>query len=238
MIRNLLVAPLVWLFIAVYTGLYIIFSVLTLRKLNDVVLAPAAHLWSKVILGLIGVKLECKNLEYLQDPKSRVIIFNHQSALDLLILTYILPPRSTAITKKEFIYIPFINLALWSAHYIFLDRSNRSRAVQALSKLPEWIREEKRSLLISPEGTRTPTGKLLPFKKGAFRIALDGHFDIYPLVIDGAFDLWPKQRFLPKPGVVRVECLPPVSTADWSVEELDGRIREIRERYLGVLGEK
>lgn len=227
----------VWIYIALYTSAYVVFTLLTFKRFSDSVLPFAAHYWAKGILFLIGVSLEVEGEQHMRGLLPRIVTFNHQSALDLLVLMYTLPPGSVAIAKKEFKYIPFINLAMWAMNYRFIDRSNRSRALKSLDGLPEFITTHSRSLLISPEGTRTPTGELQQFKKGAFRIALEGKIPIYPVVISGAFDLLPKQRVFPQPGIMKVRYLPPIDTTSWQKQDLDKHIANVRERFIEALNE-
>ena len=210
----------------------IILSVLTWRRFTDVILPPVARSWSRLMLRVIGIRLETEGAELLRQREPRIVVFNHESALDILWLARLFPPAATGIVKREFLYVPFLNLALWSAGFVFINRKNRQRALATLDNLTDVIRRDARSLLISPEGTRTRTGAMLPFKKGAFRIAMKGGINVFPVVVAGAYDLLPKSKLLPKRGTIKVKCLPPISTADWNASNLDSKVDEIRQKML------
>ena len=218
----------VWVAIVAYSTPVILLSALTLRRFTDTILPLAAKSWGRLSLKLLRIRVEFENAELLQERRPRIIIFNHESTLDILWLACVFPPAALGIVKREFIYVPFFNLALWAAKFVFIDRSNRQKAVAALQALSEKIVREKRSLLIAPEGTRTRTGEMLPFKKGAFRIAASSRIPLYPIVSAGGYALLPKPKLLPRPGVIKIRCLPPIDTSAWDPQNLDSRINEVR----------
>ncbi len=226
-----------WLFVIVYSTPVILFSIFTLRRFTDRIMRPAARMWSAAILKILGIRIEVEGIEFLEGRRARIVIFNHESVLDILWLAYILPPAATAIVKKEFKYVPVINLALWSAGFIFIDRQNRHKALGALDGLPEKMKRERRSLLIAPEGTRTRDGRMLPFKKGAFRLSMSGELEIYPVVVAGAYALLPKTRIFPRRGTLKVTCLPPIAPSTWNKEDLEPEIERVRLLMLNTRSE-
>jgi putative phosphoserine phosphatase/1-acylglycerol-3-phosphate O-acyltransferase len=106
-----------------------------------------------------------------------------------------------------------------------------------MDPLVDAIREEGKSICISPEGTRTLTPKLAPFKKGAFHLAMQAGVPIVPIVIHNATDVAPKNEFVMRPATVRVTVLPPVDTSKWSVKTLNGHVRDVRNMFLRTLGQ-
>jgi 1-acyl-sn-glycerol-3-phosphate acyltransferase len=98
--------------------------------------------------------------------------------------------------------------------------------------VPEKIVKQSRSLFIAPEGTRSPTGQMLPFKKGAFHIAVQGGIPIYPILVHGAFELMPKSRIIARPGVICLKFLDPVPTRGLGTDDVDSLLTEIRERMI------
>jgi 1-acyl-sn-glycerol-3-phosphate acyltransferase len=135
-----------------------------------------------------------------------------------------------AITKKEFVYIPIINLSIWTSGFLFLDRKNRHRAMASIEKIAHRVREEELSVFMAPEGTRTDTGEILPFKKGPFRIAAMNGVPVLPIVVQGAFELWPKTKFFPQPGTIQLHILPEIDTKDWSPNDLEGPMKMVRDQ--------
>jgi len=106
-----------------------------------------------------------------------------------------------------------------------------------MEPLVDAIRHEGKSICISPEGTRTLTPKLAPFKKGAFHLAMQAGVPIVPIVIHNATDVAPKNEFVMRPATVRVTVLPPVDTSKWSVKTLNGHVRDVRNMFLRTLGQ-
>jgi len=200
-----------WIFIAVYWIVVLIIHLATLRGIPDEWLAPMIRFWARTVLWIVGIKLESVNESTLQGRAPRVVIVNHQSALELVWGAAIIPPGFLAIGKKEIIYVPVMNLIWWGLRLIRIDRSNHIKAVAALSGVAQEIARNKRSLFVAPEGTRSRNGEIGPFKKGAFRIALEAGASIHPVVVSGAYDLLPRGRFVPRKGTLRIRFLPPVS---------------------------
>ena len=95
--------------------------------------------------------------------------------------------------------------------------------------------KEGRSLVIAPEGTRSPTGRLGRFKKGAFHMAMQAGVPIVPVVFRNVLDAMPKEAAIVRPATIEAVVLPPVDTAHFTVENLDDEIAEIRQQYLDVL---
>ena len=121
--------------------------------------------------------------------------------------------------KKELRRIPFVGKACVSAGHIFIDRSNSVRAKQSIEKAEERLRNGS-SVVIFPEGTRTRTGKLMRFKRGAFAIAADLHLPVVPITIKGAFEVMPTDSWYIKPGVIEMIVHPPVDTQGLTMENL------------------
>jgi putative phosphoserine phosphatase/1-acylglycerol-3-phosphate O-acyltransferase len=99
------------------------------------------------------------------------------------------------------------------------------------------VRDEGLTVFISPEGTRSPEGALLPFKQGAFRLAIASGSPLVPVVISGAYELLPRGRFLCRQGTVRMRILPPVPTAGLTVDDLPALMASVREQYERALAE-
>ena len=100
------------------------------------------------------------------------------------------------------------------------------------------MRNEGRSVLIAPEGTRTVSPRLGSFKKGAFHLAMQAGVPIVPIVIHNSGDVQPKGDLLYHPGTVRVEVLPPVDTSNWSPAKIDEHVTEVRNMYLKALDQE
>lgn len=236
-IRSVIAFILSWLFVTAYTLLYVTFTVLTLRLFSNRIRHIIARPWGRIPLWLSGITLRTENFELLQEASPRVVIFNHQSTLDVFWLAATYPPRSVAIIKKEFAYIPIINIALWSVDCLFLDRNNKQKSVALLAQIVNRIRAERLSLFVAPEGTRSPNGALLPFKKGPFHVALQGKLPIYPIVAYGAHALLPRGKLLARTGTIHLRCLEPIDTSDWTVQNMHQKIQQVRNSMAAALSE-
>jgi 1-acyl-sn-glycerol-3-phosphate acyltransferase len=221
-----------WIVTIVYWPIVLLIYVLSFKQLPHRFTTGAIRLWGKSLLWLLGIRLECVNESTLADRQGRVVIINHQSALDVLWTAATAAPAAMAIGKKEVIFIPIINLAWWALGFVRVDRKNHTKALAALAGVGEKIHHERRALYIAVEGTRTRDGNILRFKKGAFHIAHEAHVPICPVVVDGAFQLLPRNAFFPKKGVIRLLFLPPVSAEEVQQavthDQLDVLIEKVR----------
>jgi len=166
-----------------------------------------------------------------------VFMFNHQSKADVAIMASLVRRDVVAVGKKEIQRMPLIGQAMGIAGVVFIDRSDREKAIESMKPLVSAMQEQNKSLVIAPEGTRTPSRKLAQFKKGGFHIALQVGVPIVPVVIHNAGDIAPKGDFLFKPGKVRVDVLPPVDTSDWSLDRMDAQVNQVRNLFLNALGQ-
>ena len=145
-----------------------------------------------------------------------VVMSNHQSHYDVPVLYYVLGGRMRMVAKKELFAVPLFGRALRTAGMIEVDRGNRSRAIASLAAAKEQL-EAGTQIWIAPEGTRSETGELLPFKKGGFVLALDMKAPILPITIKGTRDVLPSHGMLSRHGVeVHVTIHPPIDTAPFA----------------------
>ena len=133
--------------------------------------------------------------------------------------------------------MPLIGRTMEAAGFILFDRSDPEAGRAACAQAADDIRNGY-SLAIAPEGTRSYTGKLEPFKKGAFHVAMQTQVPIVPIVIKNAAAFWPRGENFVRPGTVDVEVLPPVSTDDWTLENLGERVDKLRGQFLRALGQE
>jgi 1-acyl-sn-glycerol-3-phosphate acyltransferase len=186
------------------------------------VIAPR---WGRWLCAVGGIRIEVEGREFLDDPA--VIVANHQSMLEVFIIPAVIPPKTRLVGKKEIGRIPFFGWAFRATGQILIDRQDsavaRATLDDSLANLPAGV-----SIFVCPEGTRSKDGTLLPFKKGAFHIAMQLKLPVVPLTLDGAHQLLPKHGWLPRPGTVRVRISPPIDTASWTAENLDRHVSEVR----------
>jgi putative phosphoserine phosphatase/1-acylglycerol-3-phosphate O-acyltransferase len=188
-----------------------------------------------LVLGIAGIALHVLGEEHLWSHRPAVFLFNHQSSIDPVLLMALLRRDVTAVAKKELAANPIVRVAGALADAVFIDRTDHAGAVAALKPLVEEALLRGKSLAVAPEGTRSGTGRLGPFKKGAFRLAMAGGVPVVPIVFRNSNDVWPLGTQFMRPGTVDVVVHPPIPTNDWTDATLDARIGEVRNLYLDTL---
>jgi putative phosphoserine phosphatase/1-acylglycerol-3-phosphate O-acyltransferase len=194
----------------------------------------AGGLWGDLATSLSGLDLRVEGEENLWAQRPAVFIFNHQSGIDALLMIKLVRRDVTGVGKQELRRHPIFGPLFSAAGVVFVDRSNSKAAIEALQPAVEALREG-RSLVIAPEGTRSTTPKLGPFKKGAFQIAMQAGVPIVPVVFRNAIDALPKHAVIVRPSTIEAVVLPPIDTSDWTRETLNDEIEAIRARYREVL---
>ena len=168
-----------------------------------------ARVWAHVYLRIAGVKVSVNGVESVTTPPY-IFMCNHQSALDIHALMARLPVSFKWIAKRQLFAIPLFGWALKKAGYVSIDRENPREALKAMDEASRRIREGT-NIVIFPEGTRSADGKLLPFKKGGFTLALRAMVPVVPIGIYGSSALQPKGSSIPgKKGVIYIEIGDPI----------------------------
>jgi 1-acyl-sn-glycerol-3-phosphate acyltransferase len=170
----------------------------------------------------------------IKNDKAQIIVSNHQSMVDILVL-YRLYRHFKWVSKKEVFKTPFIGWNMTLNDYVSLDRESRSSMVKMMKDCKRHIAMGN-SLVIFPEGTRSENGQLRKFKEGAFKLALDTRTPIVPIVLDGSSKALPKKGFFIRNHArVRVRVLDPIAYEDFSEltpSELTGKIQGIVQSVL------
>jgi 1-acyl-sn-glycerol-3-phosphate acyltransferase len=190
--------------------------------------------WGRIGLWLAGVRLEVRGREHLSATGAVVYMPNHQSNFDILALCAGLPGQFRWLAKEELFHIPLFGLTMRRAGYIPVDRSSRKKSVESMRFAIERIAQGT-SVVIFPEGTRSPDGHLRKFKAGSFTLALQAQVPIVPIVISGSRDVMPKHSRWIRGGVVRVTILPPVPTAGRTVKERVELMEAVRRPMAALL---
>lgn len=187
--------------------------------------------------AITGVELEVEDEKNLWSSRPCVFIFNHQSKADVMILAKLIRRDMGGVGKKEIKNIPILGKLMEWGGTVFVDRADGKSAIKAMEPLVDAIKIEGKSICISPEGTRSLTPKLEPFKKGAFHLAMQAGVPIVPIVIHNATDVAPKNEFVMRPATVRVTVLPPVDTSKWTPRTINNHVRDVRNMFLRTLGQ-
>src|SRR5581483_11555502 len=183
-----------------------------------------------------GVKVRVTGREHLDPNQTYVFVANHQSYLDAAPLFAFTGRKMGAIAKKELLNAPILGYGMGWVNVIAIDRSNRDRAVETLKIATERLRNGI-SFGVCPEGTRAKPGEMLPFKKGAFHMAVQTGVPIVPMAIKNAGELMPRGACVAWPGTIELVMMPPVDTS-WvkTDEDLDELVRRVQKTIMDELG--
>jgi len=173
--------------------------------------------WARFVLWAHRVRIEMDGpgLTYLKDGQARIIVSNHQSALDIFVNSATLPKKIFFLAKKELFWVPIFGLAAWMAGTIYVDRKKGRRDRKAFDGISQSLANGN-SIFIYPEGTRSKDGKLQLFKRGAFILAIEYQTEILPVSILNSHELMPKGALYLKPGIVKMWVDKPVPTKGMS----------------------
>ena len=173
--------------------------------------------------------------ETIREGRQPVIFMsNHESQMDPPILVAALPVPAVYIAKKELQYVPFVGWEAWVAGVIFIDRGDRERAIRSIHDAAQQIRGGK-NVVIFPEGTRSRTGQMLPFKKGGFALALEAGVPIVPMATVGGFRVLPPGSLRFRPGRYTVLLGEPVHPSDYP--DRDSLMKAVRARIENLVAE-
>ncbi|MGB0931033.1 MAG: HAD-IB family hydrolase [Chitinophagales bacterium] len=187
--------------------------------------------------AMSGMKLLVKGEHHLWSHRPAVFLFNHQSGADMFITAKLLRKDARAVAKKELKKTPIMGQLMQASGVIFVDRSNKDKAIEALKPAVEALKNGT-SIMIAPEGTRSYDYTLGKFKKGAFHLAMQAGVPIVPIVIKNAHDAMPRGTSIIRPATVEVVVLPAIPIEGWNLENLEERIDEVRGMYLKELGQE
>jgi 1-acyl-sn-glycerol-3-phosphate acyltransferase len=183
------------------------------------------------ILLISRIKLKVTGLENFSHNKANVFVSNHASLYDIVTLQKSIPNRMAMIFKKELAQIPLFGWQLYLGPYVMIDRKNYESAMRSIDEAKEKLMKKNISMVVFAEGTRSKTGEIQPFKRGAFRLASQVGFPIVPVTISGSNKIMQKKTFRLKPGTIHVHFDKPISTEGIESRtdemELMNKVREI-----------
>jgi len=193
-----------------------------------------ARLWGKILLSIAGAKVKIQGRENFDPQKSYILVSNHQSTFDIFALLGYLSLQFRWIAKASLFRTPFLGWAMSRIGYIPIERDSPKKAYRSMLQAAEKVQQGV-SVIIFPEGTRSPDGNLQPFKKGVFLIALKSQAPILPITIRGTAKIMPKGDWRAHPGNVQIIIGPPIETAGIPPEkegELSERVRNALLQYI------
>lgn len=190
--------------------------------------------WARLVLWAAGVEVTVEGAEHLSATEPQIVAANHASFFDIVAILGYLPVPVKFITKKELFAIPLYGSALRAAGHVRLDRARAREAMGVYAKAARQVVERKLTMLVFPEGTRTRTGELLPFKKGAFVLAIEAGVPIVPAYIANTFGIQPKGSIRVHPRPIRIFLAPPIPSAGLAVGDRDALAERVREAIVAL----
>ena len=221
--------PLVWLYTLVLgcVSLVVSFFDPTGERQQNI-----ARLWSRMILWTVGAKVQVEGLDRIDISKPQVYVVNHLSAFDIPVLYTHLPFQFRILAKKELFRYPFMGWHLHRSGQIPVVLENPKASVRSLNLAVAAIKKGN-SLVIFPEGGRSPNGQLQSFMGGAFYAAVKAQVNVVPIVLVGTYEMLKMNSYHIKPGPVQMVVGSPISTAGMSTRD----IAKITEQARVIIGD-
>jgi 1-acyl-sn-glycerol-3-phosphate acyltransferase len=186
------------------------------------------RLWVNWLLRTNGIRLKVQGIENLEKDQPYVLVSNHASLLDIPAIILALPFTVRFMAKKSLLWIPLFGWFLHLSGHILIERKKAGSALKSLKRASSVLKRGI-SIMVFPEGTRSPDGEVKEFKGGAFLLAHHSKFPVVPVCIRGSFEMLPRTRWGFWPGIMHIRMGEPIPTRDLSHQEsrsLVGRVRD------------
>ena len=232
-LRGLLLMGLWSLAVAIIAPVVVTMTMLTG---NDNFIYVPVGFFVRIGLKLAGVHVRVEGLERLDPDRTYVFTPNHQSVIDIPLMVSYLGRNPAFLAKKELFKIPIFGWGITQMGVVAVDRRNSAAAIQSARKATDNLQTGK-SYVVYPEGTRSPDGRPLPFKKGAFLMAVDAGAPVVPVAISGSFRVMPKGKVRVFPGTILVTIHEPISTEGYSRANVAELVTRVRAKVLSAMNE-
>jgi 1-acyl-sn-glycerol-3-phosphate acyltransferase len=233
MIRTLFAVTVLALY-AVVIGLPLLLLAWITRRIGP--FYPATVVGLRMALAIAGVRIRLDSEENIP-AGACLFMANHTSAVDPVTVFVTIPRRIGFMAKKEIFRMPLIGWAMKLAGFIPVDRSSREAAAASADVAVEQLRAGA-SMVIYPEGTRSPDARLLPFKRGGFLMAIRGGRPVVPMTITGAERVLPKGEMWIRPGEIRLRFHPAIDVSGYCESDREALLKRVREVIAGGLREE
>jgi len=191
----------------------------------------------RVITWLSGSQVTVKGQEHLDASRPAIYISNHTSVLDIFLGIWLGPLGTCGVAKKEIVYAPFFGQLYWLSGHLRIDRGNSDKAIAAMKELERLVHKYTLSIWMWPEGTRSRTGRLLPFKKGVYHLAVGTGLPVVPVMVRGAHHAWEKGTYNLSGAPIEIEAMPAIDTSDWSGRDAGEVMQELHDLFAANLPE-
>lgn len=193
-------------------------------------------IWAMIFCWLNFVNVKVNGRSNIDSKTSYVFVANHQGAFDIFTIYGFLGHNFKWMMKASLKKIPFVGFACYQAGHIFVDRSSAASIRKSMEKAEHQL-SDGMSLVVFPEGSRSKTGRMGNFKRGAYLLATELNLPVVPLTIDGAYDVLPRSASLPRPGTIRLTIHRPI-VAPADGHDIDRLMSSSRDAIASALNEK
>ena len=192
--------------------------------------------WARAQMAVAGVTATLEGAEHLTGTGPYVVLSNHASNFDPVVLFATLPIGMTYVAKQELRRVPIFGTMIAHTGAVFVDRGNSQAAIAAMHVAADRVRNGQ-NVLVFPEGHRSRDGHLQAFKKGGFLLAIEAGVPLLPVVLHGTFGILPPGAKSPHSGHIRVQILPPVATTGLTPADRDALVARVHADMAAALGE-
>jgi len=222
------------LFLGLWTTIWGIVSMAVAAVGNQALALRIPQLtWAPGLLAASGAKVEVRGKDKVDWSRPVVVVVNHQSMIDIPALQFgLIPARLRFITKEELLHVPILGPYMRSVGMIGIDRGNTAAGIERLKRQAERCHEDCAVVVAFAEGTRSRTGQIKPFKKGAFMLALQAGIPIVPVSLEGARRVLGADGFKVRPGNVRIDIGDPIETAGMTTDDRDALIARVQQAVV------
>ena len=189
------------------------------------------RLWVDWLLATNGIRLELKGMENLEKDQRYILVSNHASILDIPAIVWSVPFPVRFLAKRSLAWFPIFGWFLYLSGHLLIDRRSAQSALRSLKKAPSLLRKGI-SLIVFPEGTRSPDGEMKEFKRGAFLLAQHSGYPVVPVSIAGTYEMIPRHGWCFWNGTIYVRMAKPIPTRDLSPGEAKDLMRRVRETII------
>jgi 1-acyl-sn-glycerol-3-phosphate acyltransferase len=190
--------------------------------------------WARDILRAARTPVVAEGLENI--PRDRPVIYasNHSSMFDIWALFATLPGSLRFVAKQELFKIPLLSRAMRAVGHIPIDRAAHKKAFAAYDEAARMIQRGTSSIVVFPEGTRSRTGELLPFKNAPFGLAIAAQVPVVPVYVHHTFEILPKGAWRLRPRPIQLLVAPPISTTGLRPEDRERLRDEVRAAMVAL----
>ena len=194
------------------------------------------NIWSPGLLIIIGARLEVKGRENLDKSCQYIIVGNHTSWGDILVLFIATRQMLRFIAKAELAKLPFIGYMMKRMGMVFVERGNARKSAHSVKATLDKIKDGAK-MVGFPEGTRSQTGKIGEFKKGLIMIAVKSGIDIVPVGLQNVYNVWPRNNYAFRSGKVKAIIGEPISTLGYNETNVSELVEKVKQNVASLSGQ-